>query len=1662
MTETIVQENIPPVEQKIIYPYVSLHNYTNFSIFKSLIKPAELFKRAKELGMKAIAVTDMGTCAGLWDAWKESKSDIKLIAGCTFNFVDDVANKESRLRNIVLIAKNAVGYRNLLTLSKLGYDNFIIARKNPCPLIDWNLLEAHREGLICLTGDSSGIISRLLNDKNFEEAEIQAKRLKDIFGADLALELQPNALKRILNNFNEVADQAYTNRQLKKLGEKLGIMLVAATGSLYVNKEQYQAHDTWLALGSGQPINSGNRLSFNVNDFYMKSGEEVFEFFRRTNGYKAGGTDADGIAFAKQLLLNSVILAKRCEKPEWIDPKYSNPSGKELPEFPVKDQPDYQEFLIWVNKQKNVEHLPEDAKYLRYKCIENYKTMIVANPKYKDVLDIYKKRIIEELDVFEAQGFSGYMLIVGDFLEWARKNNISVGPGRGCVKNDTLVLTENGYKKIIDINIGDRVYTHTGKLQKVLDKLEYDIDNEDCIRVQSRDSFHDLILTKDHKVFGSKSVLQKYEKNEEFKKIKTEISGFENPSWIEVNKLNSNDAIFTTFPINRKIEKCQVFDLYNFIPENHRAKITADTEYIYQKTNIYSKYSVRSISRSLKNKGINFEDIRKCKNKEIISVEKQNVISLFLEQFEITIENWQNLPKFNINKIKRFINFDDDFAYFIGRWMGDGCFHGGQRDSTGIAIAFNSNDHFGIDWFVNYFIKLGFNPIVCKSKTSNAATIAVVHKSLPNLIKYLIPNYTSSYTKHFPINFRNLSDNLIKKIIDGLFDADGTLTEGQKIIKTTSYQMVSELREALLFLKIKNKIYFHLDNKRYDVKNHDAYTCRYKDTISDQRGYYSKIINVFTEKCNKVYDISVDEDHSYLTNNYVIHNSAGGSLVAYLLNIHIADPIKYDLFFQRFHSKFKVNSPPDIDSDVSTIDRYKVERYLNEKYGSNHVAHISNYNMMTPKPYVKAIARTFMYGGDRREAVRIGAMLADLLPNEAKTVANIFENSPLLAEYSKKYKELEIYSKEFGKNPIAISTHAAGICISKRELAGLIPLRRDRDGVISLELEKERAEENGMVKMDLLGLTTLDIIDNTYTLVKKSNKKIPYENFDYESYDKDTYDLISRGDTQFIFQLGTSGGTIDLCKKYQPKSIEDLAIITTIARPAAKELREDFFKVKNGEQEVSYFHPLLERAFKKTLGFPLYDESLLLLAEDVAGWDLNEADKLRKLTKEKGKNPAKAKKWKEEFIVNAVERKGLKAEIVEGIWEEIITPYSRYSFNKSHAVLYSMISYHTAYLKAHYPIEFLVANLMQEVTSGAKIAKDNISKIKSEIRKAKINIVPPDINNSNAVYTIINESTIATGLDSLKYMGSDAIPEILAKRPFTSFEDFLTRTDASKVKAPAIQALAASGALDSFKMPRKQMFLYAADYKKKLQVWLKKKPEKRGEFSYPWPDEGEWTISEIHALEQFYIGEGLTGSKFEVYPGFFTKNHIHFNSLSNLLPAPPENISEKDLKNYKKKVNNIQGIVKDVFEFKIKKEKSKLFGQTMAKATLEDPYGNQVSVTFFPEKWQYLHERIKDRNAKLKFEIGMALSIIGNVQWFDGNISIIFDELQEAKAAPQTPPKLELKSKKTVSVRKRKDDVVDEDMDRQELLDEIEEELIENGFADLDDENEDENTWSDG
>ena len=1584
----------------------------------SLIKPVELFKRAKELDQPAIAVTDHGSCAGLWDCLKASRdTGVKLIAGSELYFVDSVQDKEARLRHIILLAKNAQGYHNLLSLLKEGFDNFILSFKKPVPRVDWELLQKYREGLICTTACGNGILSQLINNKQVDLAKQQAQKLYDIFGDDLAIELQPHAMRRKTNLYGNEVDQTFTNRQLKKIAEELGIKCIVTTNAHYVRPEQYPAHDVMLAISATQPLNVGSRLKYNVNDFYIKSEEEVFNKLQRS----LGGD------FVRECINNTVYFADKCEFPDWIDPKHSNPSGKELPEFPIQEQRDYSEFKNWASAN-NLGY--NNDTYLKYKCYE-------ALDK-KNYGKEYRARLEEELDVLCYCGVAGYMLIMMDLLEWCRNNNVSHGPGRGCLFGDALVLTSDGFKRLADINVGDNVYSHLGKERKVLKTFQYDI-REECLEFTTRTSFGSIVMTKDHEVYASKYVNTCKKETNDYLNIIEMKKGYSNPSWIKASELERGDAIFSTFPI-QSISKAPEFDLKDFI-NGHNYEV--DEKYIYIKRNSSKTFSLRLVSS---NTGISFEKLRKYKTlNKSLSEDDEKTLSEFLCLNNLTIKAWLASNNIEIIKVPRKVKINDDIAYLLGRWVGDGSFHGRLNDGRGITIAFNVNDNVGINKVCSIIKTLGLNPIICKPKNGNGLNVTVAFYPLYSLIRNIIPNYTNSYNKHLPIFFRRLDSKLLKSLLQGLHDADGYLTKSKHSIKTTSVTLASEIKELLLYLKIPSTVYYY-KNYRYGKRTHDTCNVLYNPTPINNKGYYSKIVNIEPRSVNKVYDLNVDVDSSYLTSNYVVHNSVGGSLVAYLLGIHNADPIQYGLVFARFHNKLKQDYS-DIDEDFSARNRYKAIEYITNKYGTDNVAAISNYNTLTPKVYVKAIARTFEYGGDRKTAVKVGMAIADSISNEAHTIKAALSNSPLFAEYAKRYTELEQYS-EIGGVVAAVSTHAAGIIINKRSLSGLVPLRRDKDGNPSVEYEKDRVEENGLVKMDFLGLSTLDVIDDTYDLIKASGKEI--KPFDYNVYDKAAYDLISRGDTFCVFQLGTSTGTMNLCKRYAPQNMEDLAIITTLARPAAKDIREDFFKTKNGTREVQLLHPKLERAFKSTRGFALFDESLLYLTEDICAWDLHEADSLRKLTKAKGKYPERAQEIKESFISDAI-KNGLSKKESKGIWDKVVDPFQKYSFNKSHAVLYSMISYHTAWLKAHYPLEFLVASLINKLALNSPIAKNDVIRIKKEIRKLNIKILPPNINTSEMSYKIVDDQTLLTGFDALKSIGKKAIPEILAKRPFNTFEEFLSRIDGRAVTVLSVRALAASGCLDSFGLTRKQMYLYASDFKKKIQVHVKRTDEP---FKYPWPEDiGEWGVPELHALEREFLGEGITGDKFEVYGGFFTKTAPSFRKFDQIHPPPPDDMTDKEQRKYAKHITMVQAEVKSFFEFKVKKEDSKLRGEVMAKVVLEDPWGNQMAMTCFPDGWVHLQNRVAELlNNKYKLTAGTGLYINGDLNWYEGDISLIFGDIARCCPPPQLPKDRD--DKKVCITRAKRSKKTEEVTDRDSLLEEVEAELIDGGHSDLDDDDE--------
>jgi DNA polymerase III alpha subunit len=490
----------------------------------------------------------------------------------------------------------------------------------------------------------------------------------------------------------------------------------------------------------------------------------------------------------------------------------------------------------------------------------------------------------------------------------------------------------------------------------------------------------------------------------------------------------------------------------------------------------------------------------------------------------------------------------------------------------------------------------------------------------------------------------------------------------------------------------------------------------------------------------------------------------------------------------------------------------------------------------------------------------------------------------------------------------------------------------------------------------------------------------------------------------------------------------------------------------------------------------------MYLAQDIAGWDLHKADGLRKMTKAKGKYPEKVKKLREDFIADGQSKKGLEEDLVTKIWDDVVAGFGGYGFNIPHAVLYSMISFHTAYLKANFPLEFLVANLMSEVRSNQKQAKDNIMRIKDEIRAAGVKIVPPNINTSDMTYKIVDDKTLMTGLDALKYMGKDAIPELVAKRPFKDFKDMMYRVSAGKVRAPTIQALAVSGALDEFKIARKKMFLYASDYRAKLRAHMDrldkeyerqhkkypsmpKKPSEEvkqahlAEFDYPFPKEREWNVRELFALEEYYMGEGITGSVFERYNGFLRRNVFKFDDLPRMMPYEKVSDNERDDRKgnshniASKGLRGLKGIITSMFVFKVKKEDSKIFGQEMARIQVQDPWGGDLSVIAFPNAWEKMQQRIHVElsGGKHHPSPGLAIFFRGVFQWENAHTySFILDDILDYKPSPSLPEDLKSRKVKMPRVKKLSKKDID-DLEKNEIAEALEEEMIEAGVAPVED-----------
>jgi DNA polymerase-3 subunit alpha len=705
--------------------------------------------------------------------------------------------------------------------------------------------------------------------------------------------------------------------------------------------------------------------------------------------------------------------------------------------------------------------------------------------------------------------------------------------------------------------------------------------------------------------------------------------------------------------------------------------------------------------------------------------------------------------------------------------------------------------------------------------------------------------------------------------------------------------------------------------------------------------------------------------------------SAAGSIVAYLIDITKIDPIRYNLFFERFLNPARV-SMPDIDTDFSNETRPKVLDYIVKKYGQDNVSQIGTLGSLGAKMVVRDVGRTMsipLYEVDT---------IAKMIPGgpDVYLESSYDQNEKLRELINSKdiYKELWEYSKTLEGLPRHLGVHAAGVVIAPDNLTNHIPLAiSPKDKTIITQYDGKCLEKLGLLKIDCLGLKNLTIIEKALQLIKKHHG-IDLNIDEINLHDTETYKLFHTAETDGVFQFESSGMR-GILKRIKPSSIEDLAICNALYRPGTLDsgMHEVYIRRKNNEEKVDYLDPMLEDILRSTYGVIVFQEQVIQIVNVLAGFSLSEADILRKAMGKKDKSLMD--KYRPIFIEGAV-KNGISREKAIQIFERIET-FGRYGFNKSHSVAYSMIAYQTAFLKCHYTAEFMAA-LMTVENDAAKIARHI-----EVCHKMNIEVLHPNVNFSDYNFTV-RDGKIIFGLKAIKSLGENAIRAIIETRKthpvFKNIFELCEKVDANQLNKTALESLIGAGALDDLDGTRTQLY---AVVETALEFGSQKLRERqKGQSSlfaslhakdqdlYPaLPDKKEWEFGRRLDMEKELLGFYISGHPLTSY-------EKDIQTLTNL-----------DTLQYKKCVkrgkrdelrNQDIRIIGIVDEVKLIKDKKK---RTMAFVSCEDLH-DKFEVVLFSNEYTKFGDLINEKD--IIYVIGKLSSKIRENQ---DRLSIVADQI---------------------------------------------------------------------
>ncbi len=1183
--------------------FVHLHLHTDHSLLDGAIKIEPLARRAAELKMPAVAITDHGNLYGSLSFYHKMRdAGVKPIIGIEAYIArgsrhDRGAEKltpgDRATNHIVLLAKNLTGYHNLVKLSSFAYIEGFWRK----PRIDRELLAKYSEGIIGLSACISGVPPHLLLRDQFDEAARASLEFQDILGkGNYYLEIQEHGLDA----------QKRIRKPLIELSKKTGIPMVATNDSHYLMDTDVKAHDTLLCIGTGKTINDPNRLTYGSPKYYFRSAEEMWETF---------GEEPD-------LLLRTMEIAEKCdlEFPKAID---------QVPIYPVPDGHTVDSYFEKVTRDGFEERWREVWRQLE------------SSGSLRHPISNYRDRLTHEIETIKRMGYSGYFLIVWDFIRYARDKGIPVGPGRGCLAGDVpIVMADGATKPIAQVKLGDRVRSHTGRALAVTALHRYDV-GEPMVRL--RCYYGDSIgvtLTGDHKVLAERGVRPEY-----WERLSASTQrarrGWEEPTgkldWIPANQLKPSDWVWVPTP---KVEVAPL-EMIDLATTSNPAWAHVSTDYIEDKrpVNQAFDYSMREVHRhtGVSRNSLRFimrgsAPLRPNPRHDRAAATLQEYVA---PQFD-SLDEWRHWISDQSQVrtcITRFIRPDSRFFRILGRWIADGWLR--SDDDRTFGLCFHSDDEAGIAEALTFFESLGLQPYIRASKNRKLTQITVRSRTLVAYWRSLFPHYRSTpETKHIPEFVLLLPEENVLDVLAGYWRGDGYVGASQqsKYMATT---VSRTLADQVRFLGWRCGIPSSLRrDDRHDDRFHTqpsyVIVMAKDERLAERLGAFPKAAQYCwrvveggillrireveeVEGVKEVFDLTVEEDHTYQTSSFAVHNSAAGSLAAYCLKITDVDPIQYDLLFERFLNPERVTMP-DIDVDFCVRGRAEVINYVSDLYGRQNVAQIITFGTMASRAVIKDVGRALEM--PYAEVEKVAKMIPSPVRGRNVSIDDAIKQNPDLRkaiDTDEKISELIEIARKLEGCARHTSVHAAGVVISPLPIHELVPVCKGQNDELTTQFVMSDLEKTGMLKMDFLALTTLTIIEDCLKSIEREMgerpdlAKIPLD-------DKPALKLFADGLLNAIFQFESSG-MVEICRKLKPEGLEDLSALNALYRPGPLDggMVDDYIERRHGRRKVQYIVPQMKDTLENTYGICVSGDALVADARTGRRYRLDELESVSDL-----------------------------------------------------------------------------------------------------------------------------------------------------------------------------------------------------------------------------------------------------------------------------------------------------------------------------------------------------------------------------------------------------------------------------------------------------------------